>query len=289
MLKFTMKFTSLIKKSIPFLIVLTTVTGVQFVHAQLQEPEVRDIDQPRTPYGEGYRNSISFNVLLNNFGFGIGGEYTKIVGPYTELTFRTGITGLRDVSEQNFQDFFTGQRIIPNKYKRGFAFPFLIGIQRRLFAEAITDNFRFYVSGAAGPSLAFTYPYVNDVDGNGFRTRVLQRDPFTGRLVAVPAESINDFFSGWSDGETHWGFNGELKIGVALGENFGRQTKLEFGYFFYYFKEGLEIMEPYQSYGFDPDTGLPIEVNEDGERNRFFAPKKYFGTPQFTITFGGLW
>lgn len=288
MQKFMMKVLQMFKKSIPVFILLIAVIGIQNSHAQLQEPEVRTVDQPRTPLSEGLRNSLSFNVMLNNFGFGIGGEYTKVVGPYTELTFRTGITGLRDVSEQNFQDFFTGQRIIPNKYKRGFGFPFLFGIERRLFAEAISDNFRFFVSSAAGPALAFTYPYVDDFDGNGFRTRVLQSTS-TGQLVAVPAEGINDFFTGWSEGETNWGFNGEFKIGVALGENFGRQTKIEFGYFFYYFKQGLEIMEPYQPYGYDTDTGLPIEVNEEGERNRFFSPQKYFGTPQFTITFGGMW
>lgn len=276
------------KKVIPFLAVLVLAAGVQLSEAQLQEPDVREVDQPRTPFGEGFRNSLSFNVLLNNFGFGIGGEYSKVVGPYTELTFRTGITGIRDVSEQNFQDFFTGQRIIPNKYKRGLGFPFLVGIERRLFAEEISDNFRFLVSGAAGPALAFTYPYVDDNNGDGFRTRVLQTLS-TGQQVAVPAEGINDFFTGWSEGETDWGFNGELKIGVSLGENFSKRTKIEFGYFFYYFKDGLEIMEPNQPatneqgqviYG--PD-GFPVGSEP------FFPPQKYFGTPQFTITFGGMW
>lgn len=282
-----MKHLNFFKKSIPFMVLLVAVIGLEASRAQLKEPEVRRVDAPLTPLSEGYHNSLAFDVMLNNFGFGIGGQYSKVVGPYTELTFQTGITGIRDVSEQNFQDFFTGQRTIPNKYKRALGFPFLLGIERRLFADAISDNFRFFISSAAGPALAFVYPYVDDNEapgelGHGLRTTIVDPNGFIR-----PTERINDFFSGWSEGETEWGFSGELKVGVALGENFKRQTTIEFGYFFYYFNQGLQIMEPRRvtSYQLDEQSGIGF-ISETAP---FFDAQKYFGTPQISITFGGMW
>src|SRR5699024_6485137 len=114
--------------------------------------------------GEGYSSDIGFGVVLNNFGFGVGGHYNKVISDYTELYFRTGITGIRDVSEQTFQSFFTGNRTIPNKYKRAFGFPFLFGLQHRILPRAITDNFRLFVGAGLGPAMAFTYPYLDDAD-----------------------------------------------------------------------------------------------------------------------------
>jgi len=250
--------------------------------AQLKEPDVVDLPDPKTPLSEGLHNSLGFDVFINNFGFGIGGTYGRVIGPYSELTFRTGITGIRDASEQNFQSFVTGQQIVPNKYKRAFGFPFLVGLKHRVFARHIDDNLRFFVSGAAGPAMAFSYPYVDEQINDGFRTFQLTQQGFL-----VPVEQVNDFFTGWKDGETHWGYSGEIKIGVDIGSTFSSKTTIEFGYFFYYFKEGLQIMEPYKPtrYAAPPpeNNGLPTE------RKEFFDAQSYFGTPQIKFTFGGMW
>lgn len=248
------------------------------VRAQLVEPEVKTVTQPKTPLSEGYHNSIGFDVFLNNFGIGVGGHYSRVVGPYTELTFRTGITGIRDASEQTFQSFLTGQQIIPNKYKRAIGFPFIVGVKHRLFARQIEDSFRFYVSGGVGPAMAFTFPYLNDVNDNGFRDFRAQQG------FLLPAERVNDFFTGWKEGKTEWGYSGEIKLGVELGSSFGSVTTVEFGYFFYYFKQGLQIMEPYRPTEYGPD-GFP--VNES--KVPFNEAQKYFGTPQIKFTFGGMW
>ena len=268
------------KQKISALIVIVLMLGfaVDTTKAQLKEPDVVERPDPKTPLSEGYYNSLGFDVFVNNFGFGIGGTYGRVIGPYTELTFRTGITGIRDASEQNYQSFFTGQQIIPNKYKRAFGFPFLIGLKHRLFAESIDDNLRFFVSGGVGPALAFTYPYIDDdVRPDGFRT--FRRTP---QGFLQPIEFPNDFFTGWKDGESKWGFNGEIKIGVDLGSSFGSRTTIEFGYFFYYFKQGLQIMEPYKPTGYG-ENGYPTG------RTEFFDAQQYFGTPQIKFTFGGMW
>lgn len=259
------------------LMVLLVAFASGTAYAQLEEPEVVELPDPKTPLSEGVHNSIGVDVMLNNFGFGIGGTYGRIIGPYTELTFRTGITGIRDASEQNFQSFLTGQEIIPNKYKRAFGFPFLVGLKQRLFAKHIDDNLRFFVSGTAGPAMAYAFPYVRDSNGNGFRDFQVTPQGFL-----VPIERVNDFFTGWSEGESKWGYSGEIKIGVDLGSEFKSRTTIEFGYFFYYFKEGLQIMEPYKPTAYN-EQGVPVD------RTEFFEAQKYFGTPQIKFTFGGMW
>ena len=244
-------------------------------HAQLKEPDVVESPAPKTPLTAGYSNEIGFDIVLNNFGFGVGGHYNKVLSDYTEFTFQTGITGIRDASEQTFQSFFTGNRTIPNKYKRAFGFPFLFGLEQRIFADEIQDSFRLFIGGAVGPALAFTYPYVDDVDGNGFRTFLPQNG------VLRPAERVNDFFSGWGDGSTEWGFSGELTIGADIGSSFGTRTRVEFGYFFYYFKQGLQIMEPMRPI-YDAEGNIE-------DTRPFFDAQQYFGSPQIKFTFGSMW
>lgn len=272
----------ILNKTVPVLLVLSFILMIPFgASAQLKEPEVVTLPTPKTPFGEGYRNSLGFDFMLNNFGFGAAGQYSRFIGPFTEITFKTGITGIRDVSEQNFQDFFTGQRIIPNKYNRALGFPFMVGVKRRLFADKIADNFRLFFSSSLGPALAFVYPYINDEDNNGFRNGYIQN--------GVPVlEPINDFFSGWKNGHSLWGLSGELKIGADLGETFGTQTTVEFGYFFYYFDEGIQIMEPNRLANFTPGIPILVPGQQYGTRP-FFDKQKYFGTPQISLIFGDLW
>lgn len=274
-------------KSLKFGIALILVFTLSVVcntrsFAQLEEPEVERVREPKTPLSEGVHNSLGLDIFVTNFGLAVGGHYSRVLGPYTQLTFRTGITGIRDVSEQNFQSFLTGQEIIPNKYKRAFGFPFVLGLKQRLFAQQIEDSFRLYVRGGFGPAMAFTYPYVQDGNDNGFRDFNLVSSG--GQEFLVPAERVNDFFSGWSNGETEWGLNGEIAIGADLGSSFSSETTVEFGYFFYYFKQGLQIMEPYR----------PTEYNENGfpvneTKVEFNEAQEYFGTPQIKFTFGFMW
>lgn len=263
------------KGAIPLLLsLLFTITAVPSAYAQIKEPEVMDIEEPRTLYGEGIRNGLGVNLVVNNFGVGLHGQFSRVISPYTELTLSAGITGIRDVSEQSFQDFFTGQRVIPNKYNRALGFPFLVGVKHRMFARQIDDNFRLFISTAAGPAFGFTYPYFNDADDSGFRNVVVVND--------VPrVEEINDFFTGWSEGESHWGLSAEFKIGVDFGENFSNLSRAEFGYFFYYFQEGLQIMEPYR--GVTNSQGFIVD------RAPFHDAQKFFGTPQISLVFGGMW
>lgn len=251
------------------------------LHAQVEEPDLRVEDRIATPLSDHYNNGLAFDIVLNNFGFGLGGEYRRVMANQTEGVFNLRITGLRDASEQTFTDFF-GQQAVPNKYQRAFAFPAMIGLRQRLFASRVQDEYRFFVSMSAGPVASFTYPYFDDRNENGFR------EQFTDYF-----EPINDIFTGWSDGEWHFGAAGELKAGIDFSRNFSNVTSLEFSYYFNYFPDAIQMMMPNQPdlrENPGPDES-PYQLDEDGELllEPFFEPQSFFGTPQITITFGNLW
>lgn len=257
--------------------------------AQLTEPPVRAVDEPVTPFGQGLRNRIGVGFRLNNFGFGVSGIYSRAVAPFTEITFTAAITGIRDASSQEFIYYFTGRKVVPNRYKRGIGFPLMIGIERRLFPYAIADNFRFFISADAGPSIAFTYPYFNDENNNGYR------DTFQRCLITQQGdfcnlgfdERINDFFTGWSEGDWHFGFAGDVSIGVDLGSDIGGgQATFEIGYFFYYYPDGLQLMEPFKKTGYEViGQQNNVEIRVDRGQEAFYKKQSFFGSPQIKFTY----
>jgi len=250
---------------------------------QIEEPEVVKQEITKTPLTEGLLNGLGFNVLVNNFGFGIGGEYRRVVGPDLEATAIIRITGIRDASEQTFTDVFFGRQVIPNKFQRGLGFPLHLGLRKRLFANQVQDNYRFFVSGQFGPAVALTYPYFDDRNDNGFRER-----------FANNFEQVNDIFSGLGQGEWHFGFSGEVALSIDFGSNFANISTLRVGYFFYNFEGGLQMMQPNQPVlkegPLDPGE-FPFQQNPDGSLvlDPFFDKQSFFGSPQISFTFGSMW
>jgi hypothetical protein len=88
------------------------------------EPEVREMNLVRTPLDDNLHNALSFGLTLNNFGFGLGTEYRRVISPLSEFILDFQITALRDITEQNYQ--FFGQQIIPNKRNRIMSFPLML-------------------------------------------------------------------------------------------------------------------------------------------------------------------
>ena len=265
-----------------FLGVLSSAFPLHYASAQVMEPDLIGFGQPKSPYGDGLRTGLMFQTSVNNFGFGVYGQLDRSVSPLVDGFIKVGFTGLRDVSEQTFTDYFFGQQVIPNKYQRGLAIPLMGGIRHRLFARQVQDNYRFYVSGAAGGVFAFTFPYFKDLNQNGYRERFI--DYF---------ENTNDVFSGWKNGSWHLGLSGEATIGIDFGSNFSKISRLQFGYMFYYFPEALQMMMPNQPIPVinpGPDQ-YPYELNPDGslKMQPFFGTQSYFGTPTITLSFGRMW
>lgn len=210
------------------------------VYAQLQfgEPTVKEVKKPKNLYDEGYKRGFGFAFGLTDFGFGIGMQYRIGLSSYTEGLINFKIAGLRDPNELTYIDFYFGNRTVASKYRRVITFPTTLGIKRRLFASQISDNFRVHTSINIGPSFALTIPYFRDYNDNGYR----EDDYF--EYNANEIEPINDIFQGWDEAESKFGWNGEFMLGIDFGDKFKRLQTLQFGYTWYYFNQGLQILEP---------------------------------------------
>src|SRR5690625_3998505 len=86
------------------LLMLNILPSTESAEAQVHETEVvrtaRTVSLLNGHYGAG----VGFGFVMNNFGFGVGGDYRKVVARQTELTASLRVTGLRDASEQTFTD-----------------------------------------------------------------------------------------------------------------------------------------------------------------------------------------
>jgi hypothetical protein len=278
------------------ILLLTVLIFAPAAFSQVEEPEVRKVTPDLLRLSDEYNSGFGININMNNFGFGLGAEYRRVIASQTELMMTLRMTGLRDEREQTFTDIFFGQQIVPNKYQRAFAVPFMLGIRQRVFPNIIQDNYRFFVSASAGPVAAFAYPYFDDLNDNGYRETGNEYDIIedNGDLFIrfTQPEPVNDIFSGMGDGDWYWGGAGEIKLGVDIGSNFARLSTVEFGYYFYYFHEGIQMMQPNQPV--IRQRSSPQEspyVFEDGQLvvEPFFPKQRFFGTPQITFTFGWLW
>lgn len=272
-------------KHLFFVLILVLWMSVPAV-AQYNEPEIEEIIKPKNLYDEGYKKGLGFYFGLNDFGFGTGLQYRRGISPYTEALLNFKIAGLRAPSEQTHIDVYFGNRTIASKYRRVITFPTTVGYKRRLFANQVSDNFRVHTSMSFGPSFAITLPYFEDYNENGYR----EDDYFT---YGYAVEPVNDIFQGWDDVQTELGWNGEIVLGIDFGDNFARIQSFQFGYSFYYFKKGLQIMEPNAPIIL-PDGSI-IDENGDGYPDfpdgfeQANAPINFFGSAQITFIIGWMW
>lgn len=269
-----------------FLLILLLAAPLALANAQAGlEPDVRSIEKPRTTFSDGLKNAWGFNLTINNFGFAVGTEYRRSVGDFTDLVFETHWSGLKDDTEQSFQ-FYSGQQVVPNKQNRIMAFPLLMGVRQRIFANAVSDNFRIYVSGQVGPSLAFVYPYYNQ---QGYEnvpyyffddpTQTLIEGPVPGR---DPDTFPNDALQGWGDGSWLRGMAGQFTLGADFGTNFKSLQSIKLGYYYQYYPDGIQVLEPVNVLGYNPNLGAFAVVKGAGKQ-------RYFASPVITLVLGGMW
>lgn len=263
-------------------------------YAQFGEPDVRTVDSPKNLFDEGYRTGVGFNFELSDFGFGAGVQLRKGLSPYTEALLNLGIAGLRDPSEQAYIDIFFNNRVIPSKYNRVVTVPFSIGFKRRLFARQVSDNFRVHAGGYGGPTLAMITPYFEDRNGNGYREADIRN--FT------TFEPVIDIFRGFRDRSWEFGWNGGIFMGIDFGDNFAKLQSFQFGYSFYYFDNGLQILEPFEPRVndrgeiIDPNGNGVLERDPNGDGNfddselqAANGPTQFFGSVKINFIFGWMW
>ncbi len=101
------------------------------------------------------------NLMFGEGGFGIGTFYkTRLTENLTGF-IDFSISESKDEKEFEYIDYW-GAVYVHNKKNRVFMLPVNLGIQYRMFSNSLTDNFRPYISIAAGPTMVITNPYEKE-------------------------------------------------------------------------------------------------------------------------------
>jgi hypothetical protein len=166
-----------------------------------------------TPQQTAYlADAGGIDILLSNSGFGLGGFYRH---QYTDELFGTlsiGFSEVNDPNEVQEVDIY-GQTFVPGKINRFLLIPLLAGVQYRLFADDILDNFRPYVNAAVGPSMVFATPYDRE------------------------------FFNSIGYGQAHYTAGGFVGFGAYFGSDRGTLTGINIRYYYEYFQQGIDSMQ----------------------------------------------
>ena len=212
-----------------------------FAHAQpLPEPP------PEGP--EHYGTGLGASILLTNYGFGLGGIYRTAVSEETSLVAELSVGAGKDEREQEFFIGFFGDTVVPFKRSYFLIAPLHIGLERRLFSEAIENSFRPFAQLLAGPALGYQWPYFEDENGDGIR----ESDE---RKLGV--------LSGLNDGSFRVGVGATLAIGAYFGESRRATQGIRIGYVGSYFFEDVDLLEP------RPEVESPTQ--------------RFFGTPVVSL------
>ncbi|NNE70217.1 MAG: hypothetical protein HKN29_07605 [Rhodothermales bacterium] len=195
-----------------------------------------------------FAESVGGQVVLTNSGFGLGGHIRFAVRGLSFLA-EASLGAGKDAREVAFFDRF-GRRDVLNKANYFLMMPLHVGLEKRLFATRIEDDFRPFVAVTMGPTLGWEYPYFDDDNDNG---------------ILDPEERTYDAISSIRRGTLKPGVGGMVSIGAHFGSARGMTQGVRLGYSFTHFAEGVQLLER-------------------GIRD----PQHFFGTPQIIVYFGRL-
>lgn len=165
---------------------------------------VRPPARPVTP-PVNFGNTMGLGINLHNSGFGINGFISKSINPNLAFTAEISLRSEKDEKEEKFFDWW-GNSIIPGKLNYLMLIPAQVGIQKRLFADDIDDNFRPYVQASAGPTLAWLSPYFDDDNQDG---------------EWQSSERLYDSIASIPHGKAYFAVAG----GAAMGAQFGKSRR----------------------------------------------------------------
>ena len=105
-----------------------------------------------------FKSAWGVDLLISTNGFGVGTffrhEYSDVFSGYIDFS----ISEAKDDNEVEFIDVY-GNTFSPGKVNRFLVLPLFVGIQKRMFKDDITDNFRPFIEAAVGPSMIYVFPY----------------------------------------------------------------------------------------------------------------------------------
>lgn len=174
------------------------------------------------PFGAGR----GVTVLLTNNGFGLGGLLRYRLDGGLTLSLEARLGSGRDEREEAL---LGGVGATTIRFKRNYfaQLPLLMGVEQRLFAEAIEDTVRPFAHAAVGPALGWQWPYFRDDNDNG---------------ILNDGEEILGYFEGVPDGAFRGGVASTLGVGAYFGR--GRSSPgVRVGYAATYYFRPVELLE----------------------------------------------
>ncbi len=159
----------------------------------------------------GIKNSWGLDLMISTNGFGLGVFYGFEFSD--ELTYKINflISEGKDDREIEIYDYY-GRSFTPFKVNRFIVFPLFFGLEYRLFKDEILDNFRPFVTAAAGPTMIYSTPYEKE------------------------------FFNSLKYGQAHYTGGGYIGIGAFFGADKSNVLGLNFRYYLIPFPKGIESL-----------------------------------------------
>lgn len=166
------------------------------------------------------QSSIGLDIMFSGSGYGFGMFFQKSISRDFVAVVNTFFTGVRNTSELEVFDGYTGQWVVPGKSNRLSMVPLMFGVNYKLFQSTLGENFRPFLSGGFGPVFIFQNPYV---------TR-------EGQVI--------DYFSSWKDAQSHIKYGGYIGIGatISVAQKSNFQVNLRY-YTIPYGQDGLESIQ----------------------------------------------
>ncbi len=157
-------------------------------------------------------SAMGVNVLVSNGGFGLGTFYRRTYSEDLSAFIDLSFSEAKDDEEKDFVDYY-GRLVTPGKVNRFLAIPLFIGVEHRLFREAIVDNFRPFVSAAAGPVMLYVFL------------------------------AEEEFFTGIGHGHPVYTAGGYVGVGAYFGSERSNVMGLHLRYYVIPYPAGLESMQ----------------------------------------------
>ncbi len=204
-----------------------------------------------TPVQSSYNDAWGVDILLSNNGFGFAGFFRHQYTRELSGTVTLGIAESKDDNEVEYFDYW-GQSYVPGKVNRFLMMPVMFGAQYRLFADDITDSFRPYINGGAGPTVVLASPYERE------------------------------FFNSLGYGRAHYTLGAYVGLGAFFGSEAGSLSGINIRYYYIPFSNGIESLQ-------DPDVLITPGPGETF--TPYYAPGKIrkkndFGGFFITINLG---
>ncbi|MBU1299017.1 MAG: hypothetical protein KKG06_08190 [Bacteroidetes bacterium] len=170
------------------------------------------VDPLITKSNSEIKNSWGLDLIISTNGFGLGAFYGYEFSDELTGKINFSISEGKDEGEMEVYNPYTGVSVTPDKVNRFIVLPLLFVAEYRLFKDEILDNFRPYVTAAAGPTMIYSTPYERE------------------------------FFNSLKYGQAHYTAGGYIGIGAFFGSERSNVLGMNIRYYVIPYPKGIESM-----------------------------------------------